>query len=180
MKSYKKKDFPVEDARRFLEPSPTVLVSSAWKGHTNIMAMGWYTIMEFSPSLIGCVISNQNFSFNLINKSKECVINIPGKDIAKKVVGIGNCTGAKVNKFEKFKLTATPASSVSVPLISECFANFECKLVDARLVKKYNFFIFEIQKAHVAAVRKYPETIHYRGDGLFMLSGKNIKLPSAV
>ncbi len=59
MKTYIKKDFPVHKIRRFLEPGPVVLVSSAWKGKDNIMTMGWYTVMEFSPSLIGCVISNE-------------------------------------------------------------------------------------------------------------------------
>jgi hypothetical protein len=28
-------------------------------------------------------------------------------------------------------------------------------------------------KAHVAASPKYPKTIHYRGDGEFMISGEN-------
>lgn len=180
MKSYKKKDFPVEEARRFLEPSPVVLVSSAWKGKTNIMAMGWYTIMEFTPSLIGCVISNQNASFDMVKNSKECVINVPTKALAKKVVGIGNCSGKKINKFEKFKLTPMPASKVDAPLILECFASFECKIVDTKLIKQYNFFVFEILKAHVATSPKYPQTIHYRGNGVFMLSGKSIKLPSKV
>ncbi|HEX4891939.1 MAG TPA: flavin reductase family protein, partial [Hyphomicrobiaceae bacterium] len=39
MKSYRKKDLPVSEVRRFLEPGPIVLVSSAWKGQQNIMTM---------------------------------------------------------------------------------------------------------------------------------------------
>lgn len=177
---YKKKDFPVSNIRRFLEPGPVVLVSSAWNGKNNIMTMGWHTVMEFSPSLIGCIISSANHSFEMIRKSKECVINIPTQDMAKKVVGIGNCSGSEIDKFKKFKLTASPASEVQAPLIRECFANFECKLFDAELVDRYNFFIFEVVKAHVAISPKYPKTIHYRGDGIFMLSGRSIKLPSRV
>src|SRR5690242_3243216 len=137
MKEYKKRDFPVSDVRKFLEPSPAVLVSSAWKGEQNIMTMGWYTVMEFTPSLIGCIISDQNYSFDLIRKSKQCVINIPTRDLAKKIVAIGNCSGAEVDKFKKFKLTALAASKVDAPIIKECYANFECQLVDAKLVKKY-------------------------------------------
>lgn len=180
MTHYKKKDFPVSDIRRFLEPGPVVLVSSAWKGKTNIMTMGWHSVMEFTPSLVGCVISNQNYSFESIKKSKQCVINIPTRDIARKVVGIGNCSGAEIDKFKKFKLTPASASKVDVPLIQECFANFECKLFDAALVNRYNFFIFEVVKAHVAIAPKYPLTLHFRGDGVFMLSGRSIKLASRV
>ncbi len=177
---YKKRDFPVSEIRRFLEPGPVVLVSSAWKGKKNVMTMGWHTVMEFSPSLIGCIISNQNHSFEMINQSKECVINVPTQDMARKVVGIGNCSGSEIDKFRKFKLTASPATKVDAPLIQECYANFECKIFDAELVNRYNFFIFEVLKAHVAISPKYPRTLHYRGDGVFMLSGRSIKLPSKV
>jgi flavin reductase (DIM6/NTAB) family NADH-FMN oxidoreductase RutF len=177
---YQKKDFPVSEIRRFLEPGPVVLVSSAWKGKDNIMTMGWHTVMEFSPSLVGCIISNLNHSFQIIKRSGECVINVPTTDMARKVVGIGNCSGSEVDKFKKFKLTAIPASKVLAPLIRECYANFECTIFDAGLVDRYNFFIFEVVKAHVAVWPKYPSTLHYRGDGVFMLSGRSIKLPSKV
>jgi flavin reductase (DIM6/NTAB) family NADH-FMN oxidoreductase RutF len=144
------------------------------------MTMGWHTVMEFTPSLIGCVISSGNFSFDLIKNSKECVINIPTQKMAKTVIGIGNCSGENINKFEKFKLTPAPSTLVKAPLIEECYANFECKIHDTKLIKKYNFFIFEVVKAHVATSPKYPDTLHFRGNGVFMLSGGSLKLPSKV
>ena len=173
MKTYDKRDFPVGEVRRFLEPGPVVLVSSAYKGETDIMTMGWHMVMEFHPSLVGCIISSANHSFEMIRRSKECVINVPTVAIAAKVVGIGNTTGGVVDKFATFGLTAAPAIKVKAPLIAECYANFECRLADAGLVRKYNFFIFEVVKAHVATTPKYPRTIHYRGDGVFMISGEN-------
>lgn len=174
MKKYIKKDFPVSEVRRFLEPGPIVLVSSYWKGKSNIMTMGWHMIMEFEPSLIGCYIWTKNHSFNMIKKSKECVFNIPTVDIATKVVRIGNCSGRDVDKFTEFNLTRSLAEKVKAPLIKECFANFECKLIDSSLIKKYSLFVFEVVKAHVATTPKFPQTIHYRGDGLFMISGPTV------
>ena len=52
MRRYTKKDFPVDNVRRFLEPGPIVLVSSAHAGDSNIMTMGWHMVMEFQPALI--------------------------------------------------------------------------------------------------------------------------------
>ena len=176
MKRYQKRDFPVADIRRFLEPGPVVLVSSAWKGERNVMTMGWHTVMEFVPSLVGCVISAGNHSYELVSRSRECVINVPTVEMARTVVGIGNCSGADTDKFAKFELTAAAASAVRAPLIAQCFANLECKLVDGRLRDKYNFFIFEVVKAHAPATPKYPRTIHYRGDGQFMESGGSLNL----
>lgn len=163
MKKYAKKDYPVENVRHFLEPAPTVLVTSCYREERNIMTMGWYTIMEFFPSLVGCMISGSNHSFELIKKSKECVINLPTLELATTVVSIGNSTGSEVDKFDKFNMISENGNKVKTPLLANCFANFECKLYDDKLVDDYNFFIFEIVKAHVAVSPKYPKTIQYRG-----------------
>ncbi len=56
-------------------------------------------------------------------------------------------------------------------MIRECHANFECRLYDGALIDRYNFFIFEVVKAHVAPSPKHPKTLHYTGDGVFMVAG---------
>ena len=175
-----KADFPVAKVRRYLEPGPIVLVSSAWRGETNIMTMGWHTVMEFTPSLVGCIIAGGNHSFDLIRRSKECVINVPTTALTDAVVGIGNCSGATVRKFEKFGLTAEPGHRVTAPLIAECHANLECRLQDTRLIKAYNFFVFEVVKAHVATAPKYPRTIHYRGQGLFIILDERLLAATGI
>src|SRR5689334_3076853 len=105
MPRHAKKDFPVWNIRRLLEPGPIVLVSSAHKDQTNVMTMGWHMVMEFSPSLVGCLIAGGNHSFDLIRNSKQCVINIPTVDIAETVVKIGNTSGRDIDKFAEFGLT---------------------------------------------------------------------------
>ena len=175
MPRYAKKDFPVSKVRRLLEPGPIVLVSSAWKGETNIMTMGWHMVMETEPSLIGCYIWTANHSFEMVRRSKECVINVPTVDLAATVVRIGNCSGRDVDKFSKFELTPAPGEQVEAPLIDECYASFECRLVDSSLIKKYSLFVLEVVKAHVASSPKLPQTIHYRGEGLFMISGPTVR-----
>jgi flavin reductase (DIM6/NTAB) family NADH-FMN oxidoreductase RutF len=168
-----KVDLPVGEIRRFLEPGPIVLVSSHWRGRNNIMTMGWHMVMEFSPSLIGCYIWSENHSFDMVRRSGECAVNVPTVELAREVVGIGNCSGRDVDKFAKFGLTAVAGERVGAPLIGECFASFECKLIDASLIDKYSLFVLEVVKAHVARAPKYPRTMHYRGEGVFMVSGEN-------
>ena len=89
-------------------------------------------------------------------------------------LGIGNTSGRDVDKFATFGLTADDADEVSAPLIRECHANFECRLREGALVGRHNFFIFEVVKAHVAPEPEHPETLHYTGDGVFMVSGEII------
>jgi flavin reductase (DIM6/NTAB) family NADH-FMN oxidoreductase RutF len=173
-KTIRKRDFPVSKARRYLEPGPIVLISSKWQGETNIMTLGWHTVLEFTPSLVGLMISAGNYSFELIRNSRECVINLPTTALTDTVVRIGNTSGAEIDKFAEFGLTAEKAQKVEAPLIGECHASFECRLHEDALVDRYNFFIFEVVKAHVAASPKHPETLHYTGEGVFMVSGKII------
>ena len=169
-----KEDFPVSQVRRYLEPGPVVLVSSKWRDKTNIMTMGWHTVMEFTPSLVGCVISAGNHSFDLVRGSGECVINLPTTALTDAVIGIGNTSGAEMDKFLEFRLTADDAREVAAPLICECHANFECRLHDDALVERYNFFIFEVVRAHAAPSPEHPETLHYTGNGVFMIAGETI------
>jgi flavin reductase (DIM6/NTAB) family NADH-FMN oxidoreductase RutF len=177
-KHIKKNDFPVSQVRRYLEPGPIVLISSKWQAKTNIMTLGWHTVLEFSPSLVGCMISGSNHSHHMIRESGECVINLPTASLADTVVGIGNTTGGEIDKFAEFNLTPEDSHKVNVPLIGECHANFECKLHDDALIENYNFFIFEVVKAHVAQRPKHPETLHYTGDGVFMVAGRIISRKS--
>jgi len=171
---------PLSRVYRLLEPGPVVLVTTVHKGKANIMTMSWQTMMEFEPPLVGCVISGRNYSFEALTTTRECVLNIPSVELAKQVVGVGNCSGSKVDKFRKFKLTAKPASLVLPPLIDECFANFECKVVDTRMVNKYNFFVLQVVKAWIDPVIKNPRTLHHQGKGVFMVGGDTIKLSSRM
>jgi len=108
------------------------------------------------------------------------VINIPTEELAKQVVGIGNCSGRTVDKFTKFGLTPVDAEQVQSPLIAECYASLECRIADARLVNLYNFFILEVVQAWVDNTVKKPQTLHHRGNGLFAVAGETVKLRSGM
>ena len=175
-----RRSIPLSEVYRLLEPGPVVLLTTARKGHANVMTMSWHTMMEFEPPLVGCVVSNRNFTFSILKATKECVINIPTVELAAKVVGCGNTSGRDVDKFKIFRLTQAPASQVHAPLIKECYANLECRVVDTKMVTKYNFFVLEVIEAWIDPSRKRPRTIHHMGKGAFMVAGKTIKLPSRM
>ncbi len=175
-----KKSFPLSKVYSLLEPGPVVMVTTARQGRPNIMTMSWHMMIEFEPPLVGCIISNRNYSFDLLKATNECVINIPAVEIAEKVVGCGNTSGAKIDKFKKFGLTPNPAVKVGAPLIDECYANLECLVVDTKMVDEYCLFILEVVKAWINPAAKNPQTIHHLGKGNFMVAGKKIKLKSKM
>ncbi len=174
----RKKTFPLSKVYSLLEPGPVVLVSTAQKGRANVMSLSWQTMIDFEPPILGIIMSERNHSFANLKATKQCVINIPTVELAAEVVGIGNTSGRRVDKFRKFHLTPTPGKLVDVPLIDQCYANLECKLIDAKLATKYNFFILEVVKAWIDPAKKDPKTIHHRGNGVFAVDGETIRLPS--
>jgi flavin reductase (DIM6/NTAB) family NADH-FMN oxidoreductase RutF len=176
----KKRPLQLARVYQLLEPGPVVLVTTARKAKQNVMTMSWHTMMDFEPPIVGCVISNRDYTFEILRSTKECVINIPTAKLAKEVVGIGNVSGRTVDKFEKFDLTPLPASLVQAPLIAECYANLECRVIDTSMVTKYNFFVLEVLKAWIDPRQKNPRTMHHRGNGVFMIAGKSIRLPSKM
>lgn len=171
---------PLAEVYTILEPGPVVLLTTLQKGRANVMTMSWHMMVEFTPPLIACVVSEGDHSFAALRATKECVIAVPAVDLAETVVGIGNCSGRDVDKFERFGLTPLPAALVKPPLIAECFVNLECRVVETRLVNRYNLFILEVVKAWRDPKRTQPKTIHHRGFGSFAVDGETIVLKSGM
>ena len=173
-----KKTFPLSQVYQLIEPGPVVLVSCFYKGKANVMTMSWLTMIDFEPPVAACIISDQNYSFELIKKSKELVLNIPSVELAAKIVGIGNTSGKDCDKFQKFQLHTEPATYVQAPLLADCYANLECRVVDMKMVKKYNMFIVEVLHGWLRPAKKRPKMLHHCGNGVFTVDGKVITLDS--
>ena len=176
----KKRSHPLARVYGLLEPGPVLLLTTAQRGRANVMAMSWHTMIEFEPPLVGCVVSANDFSFKALKATRQCVLNIPTQELAKEVVACGNSSGQDTDKFAAFGLTPVAATQVDAPLIDECYASLECRVVDTRQVTRYNFFVLEVVKAWVDPVCKDPRTLHHRGRGLFMVAGESIKLASKM
>lgn len=174
----KKRNLPLSRVYRLLEPGPVVLLTTAGQKGPNVMTMSWHMMVDFEPPLVACVVSNRNYTFDTLKKTGECVINIPTAGLAKEVIGCGNTSGRKTDKFKRFRLTPSPASQVRAPLIDECYASLECRVRDKNMAGRYNIFILEVVKAWVTPSKRYPKTLHHFGLGNLMVAGRTMRLHS--
>lgn len=165
---------------QLIEPGPVVLLTTAREGKPNVMTMSWHMMVEFEPPQIACIVGEGDFSFAALNETGECVIAIPPARMASKVVKIGNCHGDRIDKFAAFGLTAKSAGIVKVPLIAECFANLECKVINRTMVRDYDMFVLEVMQAWIHPAQKNVKTLHHRGYGRFTVDGRVLKLPSKM
>ena len=154
-----------------MESGPVVLVTTHDGQKDNIMTISWTMVMDFTP-VFAITTGEWNHSFAALRKNRECVIAIPTVDMLDKVVGIGTCSGTDTDKFAKFKLTPVQGKVVRSPLIKECLANIECKVID--IVKKHNIVVLEAVAAYIDTARKEKRTVHAVGDGTFIVDGRKI------
>jgi flavin reductase (DIM6/NTAB) family NADH-FMN oxidoreductase RutF len=151
-----------------IESGPVVLVSTNDGKKNNIMTISWTMVLDFTPRF-AITTGEWNYSFRALKRTRECVIAIPTVDLLDKVVGIGTCSGKDTDKFVQFELTPMPGRVVKAPLIKECLANIECRVVD--IVRKHNIVVLEAVAAHVASSRREKRTVHAVGDGTFIVDG---------
>lgn len=168
-----------------IEPGPVVLVTTYDGTRNNIMTISWTMVLDFTPAF-ALTTGEWNYSYAALRKTRQCVVAVPTVDMIDKVVGIGTCSGADSDKFARFNLTPVRASRVKAPLIKECLANIECKVVD--IVAKHNIVVLEGLAAHIDPTRKEKRTLHAVGDGTFIVDGRRLdrrkmmtaKIPAGV
>ena len=154
-----------------MESGPVVLVTTNDGKKDNIMTISWTMVVDFTP-IFALTTGEWNYSFAALRKNKECVIAIPTVDMLDKVVGIGTCSGTDTDKFSKFELTPVQGKVVRSPLIKECLANIECKVID--IVKRHNIVVLAGVAAYIDTARKEKRTVHAVGDGTFIVDGRRI------
>ena len=154
-----------------MESGPVVLVTTHDGKKANIMTISWTMVVDFTP-VFAMTTGAWNYSFAALRKTRECVIAIPTVDMLDTVVGIGTCSGEDTDKFATFDLTPARAKFVRAPLIKECVANIECKVVD--FVEKHDIVVLEAVAAYVDASRKDKRAIHAVGDGTFIVDGRRL------
>ncbi len=168
-----------------IEPGPVVLVTTHDGGQDNIMTISWTMVMDFKP-LFAITTGAWNHSFAALRKHRECVLAIPTVDLLDQVVGIGTCSGADTNKLARCELTPVPARLVRPPLIQQCLANIECRVVD--FIDRHDIVVLEGVAAYLDTERQERRMLHAVGDGTFIVDGRRLdrrkmmaaKLPPGV
>lgn len=166
-------ELPIEKAFMLVEPGPVLLVTTRSGGRNNIMTITWHMVVDFTPT-IAVTTGPWNYSYRALMSEKECVLAVPAVDLAEKTVQVGDCSGAEVDKFQKFGLTPLPAAGVKAPLIAECLACLECHVTN--YLESPGIFILEGTRAWIDPDRKERRTFHANGDGTFLVDGGTISL----
>ncbi|MHA2060142.1 MAG: flavin reductase family protein [Candidatus Ranarchaeia archaeon] len=133
-----------------LFPTPLVLVTAVDETEIpNVIPISYIGIVATKPPTIGIAIKPERFSYEIIKKSEEFVVNIPSAGIIGKIDYAGLVTGRGHNKFSESQLTQEAARFTKAPLIKECPVNLECHLRNIIKVGDHDLFLGEVVMVHV-------------------------------
>jgi flavin reductase (DIM6/NTAB) family NADH-FMN oxidoreductase RutF len=176
-------------AYRLLNHGPVTLVSSAHGGARNVMAAAWAMPLDFDPPKVAVVIDAKTFTRGLVEAAGEFALNVPCRAIAAKVLAVGSASGRDVDKFAHAGLRGFAASAVAAPLVEECVAWLECRVLPRPdNEQRHDLFLAEVVAAQADA-RVFRDgrwrfdaadpglrTLHYFGGGVFAATGETLDL----
>jgi flavin reductase (DIM6/NTAB) family NADH-FMN oxidoreductase RutF len=116
----------------------------------------------------------------MIEKTGEFVVNVPTMEIVRQSLFCGRISGARIDKFKEAPLTPAPAKRVKPPIIKECVAHLECKLVQKIPTGDHTLFVGEVVAAYVNKgiftktydAKKVKPIFHMGGDSFVTISSK--------
>lgn len=134
-----------------LYPVPVILVSCLDQKtkKPNIITIAWCGVICSKPPTLSVSIRPSRYSHKLISQTRDFVVNIPSKDLLKKVDLCGIRSGKDIDKFKEFSLNPVPSSKIYSPMIKECPVNIECVLKDVIPLGSHDMFIGEVVASHV-------------------------------
>ncbi len=120
-------------------PCIVTFVSVEANGQQNIMTASGMFVSD-APPLIAISLSKESATHRLIPKAKEFVVNLASTDQVELAETLGTIHGDTIDKLKKFKIPTEPASVIRSTMITNCFANLECKLVHS--IKEGNYILY--------------------------------------
>jgi len=145
-----KKEVPLKLATRLINHGPLVIVGSKYEGKESLMTVAWIMPLSKQPPLAGFMITKKRFSYGLIHGSQEFSINIPDIALLNAAIKVGTVSGRDVkDKFKEAAITREDAKFIGAPLIKECLAQIECKLIREEELGDHILMVGEILRACV-------------------------------
>ena len=132
-----------------LNPTPAVLVSCGTMEKPNVFTVGWTGIVCTHPPRTYVSIRPSRYSYELIKKSGEFVINLTTTQLLLATDKCGVHSGRDKDKFKLCGITAEESQTVSAPSVKESPLSLECKVFDIIELGSHDMFLADITAVRV-------------------------------
>lgn len=136
-------------AGNFIYPIPAVLVTVGTMKKSNIITVAWTGTINTNPAMLYISVRKERFSYSIIKKQKEFIINLTNENLAYATDFCGVKSGKDIDKFETLKLTKQKANFVKCPMIGESPVSIECKVISESDLGSHTMFCAEVKAINV-------------------------------
>ncbi len=185
-----RQSIPEVDARRLLGGGVVVLVTTAWRGVSDVMPAAFVTPLSFTPPLVGVAVHPGRHTHDMIKYSEQFALNVPSRELLHHCQYLGSVSGRELDKLELTKLPTFRARKVDAPLLEGCLGYIECGVEDAFTLGDHTLFVGKVVAAQVEK-EAFDETwlladpdlkpLHYLGMNYYALLGERLeaRIPKA-
>ncbi len=175
-------------AHRLLAGRPTCLLTTRYRGQENVMSVAWVCPVSLEPPLLIVAIHPSRYTHDMLERSEECVLNIPGRPLGEQVIRCGTISGADEDKFQDEGLVTENGQRIDAPWVGGCLAHIECAVIDRLAPGDHTLFVVQIVGAWAEdeAFDEYWRIddqaedllpLHHLGEARFALLGRSMVLP---
>lgn len=153
-------------------PLPAVMVSvTDGEGNDNIITVAWTGTVCTNPAMAYISVRPSRFSYEMIRKTGEFVINLTTEKLAFATDFCGVRSGRDVDKFQKLNLTKEKAQFVSAPMIGESPVSIECRVCEVKELGSHDMFLADVLAVHAdEAYMDKNNKFHLNDAGLLVYS----------
>ena len=131
-------------------PSGLYLFSSWANGKGNVQFAFRALGFNEDPALLVVGVQNTNFSLGAIRETGEFVLNVCSLAQVPFIKASQGLSGRDVDdKFAALGLGTLPAVKVHAPMVADCYANVECRVVNAMPAGGFTLFLAEAVACHI-------------------------------
>ncbi|HUU27372.1 MAG TPA: flavin reductase family protein [archaeon] len=140
---------PFDQAARLKYPEQVVLVLTVDRNNkVNVITLGWSMFTSHQPPMMAISVGLSRYSHEALTGRDEFVLAFPGRNMAKEALYCGTNSGRAVDKIIETGLELTDSLEVSVPLLKDAVANFECRIVERLLTGDHTIFVGQVVASH--------------------------------
>ncbi len=139
---------PVHASSWHTYPSMVAIVTSQYDQEQNVMASGWHTFMATEPGHYGIAVRKETYTYELIKQSGVFAVQFLPAAQSEQIQACGTYSGREIDKFSSFSIPYRPGIKVDVPILSDAYFAYECKVVGQHTYGTHEWIVGEVVQSY--------------------------------
>ena len=153
-------------------PGTVAVVTSAHAADRNVMSAGWHAALSAEPPLYGVALGRERYTHALVLAAQAFALHFLPFEHARTIAAVGSTSRHDgIDKFARFGLDATSGAVVDVPILTQAYLAYECRLQAVHDTGDHDFMVGKVVAVHhrpeafderrLQDSQRVPATIYY-------------------